>query len=215
MSVWARRRRLNIVTALAMLSAVFEIGCDRFEQRPSETNIASSSARVATSALPHEAQAESQAQSEHGEDKAKLADSEWFYRMRGNLDAANLSCTARSHVSEVASGENRCIDWELIGLKCKGSRDADWVHEDGNNGKICKTQQAWELKNDLPGQAFCAPTVTEAKDGHAASVRLECTWQCRTGANPCAGTATYEFSRIAFATGVKKNGAASTVVSHP
>jgi hypothetical protein len=116
--------------------------------------------------------------------------------MSGNLDDQSLRCTGSARVT--ASGErggDQCIGWALVDPQCKGDRKSvDWLHENKDTGRICATQNnGWDLATRLPGRAFCDVKVT-VKNGTPASISLSCTWQCRGGADACAGEATYQFT---------------------
>ncbi len=126
--------------------------------------------------------------------RANRAADIWSYRMRGNLDEKNLSCRGSAAVTMAESEGSSCVRWKVAKQQCIGSNAVDWLHEGQPGGQICLRRDEWALRKHLPGRAFCLPRVV-SKDGRLVSFSISCTWECRSAKNPCAGQATYEFSR--------------------
>ena len=126
---------------------------------------------------------------------AAPSDTPWDYSMVGDLDNTHLSCSGSAQVSSTnESGHLQCVSWHLSATKCAGTRSVDWLHQFTNDGEICQSPDAWNLKKQLPGRGYCEPEVV-VKDDKPVSFSLDCTWECRSADNPCSGSATYKFSQ--------------------
>jgi hypothetical protein len=114
----------------------------------------------------------------------------WKYRMSGNLDDANLTCSGEVIVR--TSGED-CWSWDPPRTECKGKTNVDWLHGIERSGKVCHLSSDWELRTLLPGNSFCIVHLMDENGTPEKGFELRCTWRCRERSFPCDGSATYSF----------------------
>jgi hypothetical protein len=120
--------------------------------------------------------------------------SKWNYRVTASLDGQQLTCEGGALVSR---RDDQCLEWQLHGLKCQGTKDADWLHEDGLRRAICQVKEQWILQGDLPGAAACFVRVMMSPIAKVVDqIIVDCDLRCRSGAFPCSGNASYLFSVI-------------------
>jgi hypothetical protein len=116
------------------------------------------------------------------------------FSMRGNLDQESLSCTGSAILTPLTNSyQQPCFQWSISDERCKGSKDADWLHQDSKIGTICKISGEWALTHSLPGRGSCIPKVTFDARHNVNRIILDCEWRCRSSDFPCVGSATYRF----------------------
>lgn len=120
------------------------------------------------------------------------------YEMSGELDNQVGQCHGQALVKTGYFYDSLCAVWKLQSQTCSGkSQDVDWLHDElTNNDKYSRACDGYPLDSrELPGLGYCVPELIQ-KTQEISRITLSCSWECRVKEFPCAGFATYTFTKM-------------------